>query len=145
MRATSTHIDMEKLENIIFDKQDQELFLIDDLQLKAKAIRYSILPKLQVVVNYAINQINKVYGINVFDDCMIAQAPHYRLHQRVYDIKKDYQEARVGIRGQRKFGKWKGVNKANGQEPQLPSFPLDLKLNKVGLSVFLGNCGKFLS
>ena len=36
---------MEKLENIEFDKEDKELFLIDDLELKAKAIRFSVLPK----------------------------------------------------------------------------------------------------
>ena len=51
------HCIVEKLENIIFDKQEQDLFLIDDLQLKAKAIRYSILPKMQVLMNYTINQI----------------------------------------------------------------------------------------
>ena len=57
---------MKKSENILFDKDDQELFLIDDLQLKADAIRNSILPKLQVVMNYAISQIDKVYNVNVF-------------------------------------------------------------------------------
>jgi len=136
---------MEKLENISFDKQDQELFLIDDLPLKAKAIRNSILPKLGVVINYAISQIDKVYNTNVLDDCMIAQAPHYRQHQRVYDIKKDYREARASIRGQRKFGKWLGIKKKNGGEPQLPSLTLDLILNSDGIFIVLGNQGKFLS
>jgi hypothetical protein len=136
---------MEKLDNIVFDKEDRELFLIDDLQLKADAIRYYILPKMNVVVNYAINQIDKVYGINVFDDCMIAQAPHYRLHNRVGDVKKDYRYARVSIRGQRKFGKWKGIKKANGEEPQLTSFTLELHLVNNGLFILLGYNGKFLS
>jgi HNH endonuclease len=136
---------MEKLENIVFDKEDQELFLIDDLQLKAQAIRNSILPKMQVVMNYAINQIDKVYDVNVFDDCMIAQAPHYRLHQRVYDIKKDYQYARISIRGQRKFGKWNGIKKANGEEPQLTSFTLELHLVNNGLFILLSHDRKFLS
>ena len=145
MRAVGTQHAMEKLENIVFDKEDQELFLIDDLQLKAQAIRNSILPKMQVVMNYAINQIDKVYGVNVFDDCMIAQAPHYRLHNRVGDVKKDYQYARISIRGQRKFGKWNGIKKANGEEPQLTSFTLELHLVNNGLFILLSHDGKFLS
>lgn len=145
MRAVGTHDAMEKLENIVFDKDDQELFLVDDLQLKAQAIRNSILPKMQVIMNYAINQIHKIYGVNVFDDCMIAQAPHYRLHERVNDVKKDYQYARISIRGQRKFGKWNGIKKANGEEPQLTSFTIELHLVNTGLFILLGHSNKFLS
>lgn len=136
---------MEKLDNIVFDKEDQELFLIDDLQLKANAIRYSILPKLQVVINHAINQIDNVYGVNVFDDCMIAQAPHYRLHNRSTDVKKNYQYARVSIRGQRKYGKWNGIRKPDGKEPQLASFSLELKLMQEGLFIYLTNFSQLIS
>src|SRR5437867_850888 len=110
---------MEKLENIEFDKDDQELFLIDDLDLKAKAIRFSVLPKLDVIINYAIYQIDKVYGLNVFDDCMIAKAPHYQLNKRQSGIRKDYQFARVSIRGKRGLGRWNGINKPNGDQLQV--------------------------
>ena len=130
---------MEKLENIEFDKEDQELFLIDDLQLKADAIRNSILPKMEVVMNYAISLIDKVYGVNVFDDCMIAQAPHYRLNNRPSDVKKDYQFARVSIRGKRGSGRWNGINKPNGDELQVSPFSMDMKLIQDGLFISLSN------
>lgn len=136
---------MEKLENIVFDNEDRELFLVDDLQLKADAIRYSILPKMQVVMNYAVNQIDKIYGVNVFDDCMIAQAPHYRLRKRVYDIKKNYQYARISIRGQRKYGKWNGIKRPDGDEPQLASFSLEIQLVKDGLFILLNNSSQLIS
>lgn len=136
---------MEKLENIEFDKEDQELFLIDDLELKAKAIRFSILPKLEVIINYAISQIDKVYGVNVFDDCMIAQAPHYRLSNRQSVVRKDYQFARVSIRGKRGLGRWNGINKPNGSELQVSPFSMDLKLIKDGLFVSLSNTNQKIS
>jgi len=78
---------MEKLRNIAFDSEDRELFLIDDLRLKANAIRFSILPKMQLVMNYAISQIDETYEVNVLDDCMIAQAQHFRLGNRQADVK----------------------------------------------------------
>ena len=48
------------LSEIEFDEDDQNLFQIDDLRLKADAIRYSILPKLHVLVNQSILQIKEV-------------------------------------------------------------------------------------
>ena len=136
---------MEKLENIEFDKEDKELFLIDDLELKAKAIRFSVLPKLGVVINYAISQIDKIYGVNVFDNCMIAQAPHYRLKNRQSDVRKDYQFARVSIRGKRGLGRWNSINKPNGAELQVSPFSMDLKLIQNGLFVSLNNTNQEIS
>ncbi len=136
---------MEKLKNIVFDNEDRELFLVDDLQLKADAIRYSILPKMQVVVNYAISQIEETYKINVFEDCMIAQAPHYRLNNRKGDVKKNYDFARVSIRGQRNYEKWKGIETPDGTEIQVSPFSLNLRLTTVGLLISLANQNQRLS
>lgn len=136
---------MEKLKNIVFDNEDRELFLIDDLQLKADAVRYSILPKMQLVMNYAISQIDEIYKINVFNDCMIAQAPHYRLSSRQSDVKKDYDYARVSIRGQRKYGKWRGIEKPDGGQLQVSPFTLDLKLVQDGMFISLSNQNQQIS
>jgi hypothetical protein len=136
---------LEKLKNIFFDNEDKGLFLIDDLQLKADAIRFSVLPKMQVVINYAISQIDETYQLNVFDDCMIAQAPHFRMSSRRSDVKKDYDFARVSIRGQRKYGKWKGVQKPDGGQLQVSPFSLDLKLTKDGMVISLGNQNQRIS
>ena len=128
---------MEKLKNIVFDHEDRELFLVDDLQLKADAIRYSILPKMQIVVNYAISQIKETYKVNVFENSMIAQAPHYRLNNRKGDMKKDYDFARISIRGQRKFENWKGIETPSGGQIQASPFTLDLILTNEGLHILL--------
>jgi len=134
-----------KLKNIVFDNEDKGLFLIDDLQLKADAIRFSVLPKMLVVINYAISQIDETYQLNVFDDCMIAQAPHFRMSSRRSDVKKNYDFARVSIRGQRKYGKWKGVQKPDGGQLQVSPFSLDLKLIKDGMFISLSNQNQRIS
>ena len=129
---------MEKLENIVFDNEDRELFLIDDLQLKADAIRNSILPKLQVVMNYAINQIDKVYDVNVFDDCIIAQAPHFRLNNRKSGVKKNYDFARISIRGKRKRSKLRFITIGffYTQPFAIFSFTPDTYLKTEGIAYF---------
>ena len=136
---------MEKLENIIFDNEDKNLFLIDDLRLKADAIRYSILPKMEVVINYAINQIDKIYGVNVFDDCSIAKSPSFRLSNRKSEIKINYKHANVRIKGQKKYGKWKGIKKLNQKEPKIAPYSLGIELNEEGLIIFVDNQEQFVS
>ncbi len=136
---------MEKLKNIIFDNEDRELFLVDDLQLKADAIRYSILPKMQVVINYAISQIEETYKINFFEDCMIAQAPHYRLSNRKGAVKKNYDFARVSIRGQRNYEIWEGIETPDGGQLQVSPFSLNLRLANDGLLISLTNQNQRLS
>lgn len=130
---------MEKLKNIVFDKEDRELFLIDDLQLKADAIRYSILPKLELVIHHAITQIDKVYGLNVFSDCSIVQSPHFKVGDRRNDVKKDYKHAIVRLKGHRTYGKWHGIMKPGGTEPKLAPFALGLELLDDGLFISLIN------
>lgn len=131
---------MEKLENIIFDEEDQGLFLLNnDLQLKAEAIRNSILPKLNVVINYAISQINTVYQLNVYNDSMIAQAPHFVLNNRPNEVRKDYNYARVSLKGKRMYGMWHGIRKPGGIEPQVSPYALQLKLTEAGLVIAVCN------
>ena len=53
-----------ELKQILFDEDDRTLFLIDDIQLKADAIRYSILPQLEIVNNELISRL--IIEINIF-------------------------------------------------------------------------------
>ena len=57
-----------ELKQILFDEDDRTLFLIDDIQLKADAIRYSILPKLEIVNNELISRLIKVYNFDFFQN-----------------------------------------------------------------------------
>lgn len=136
---------MEKLKNIVFDKEDKDLFFIDDLQLKADAIRYSILPKLELVIHYAITQIDKIYNVNVFDDCSIVQSPHFKVGNRKRDVKKDYREACVSVKGKRTYNKWHGIKKPDGGEPKIAPFSLGLELLEEGLYISLINNDQLIS
>jgi hypothetical protein len=128
---------MEKLNSIVFDKEDQELFLIDDLQLKADAIRYSILPKMDVVINYAINQIDRVFQINVFDDCIVSKSPNFRKSNRKEEIKLNYNFAHVTIGGKRAPQKWLGFKKRDDSVPEIIPFKFGLQLSTEGLMLWL--------
>ena len=127
---------MEKLENIVFDIEDRNLFLIDDLRLKADAIRYSILPKMEIVMNYAINQIHKVYSVNIFDDGLISKAPNFR-RKRENELKHNYNYAHLMLGGKREKGKWHGFKRIDDKETQIVNFGLGFELNQTGLLIFL--------
>jgi len=88
------------LKDISFDESDKNLFQIDDLRLKADALKYSILPKLHVLTNQAILKIKEIYDIEVLEDSHIPQSPNFRT-KRDNDLKLDYQWAGVGITGKR--------------------------------------------
>ena len=64
-----------KIEKITFDTDDKALFLIDDLQLKADAIRYSILPKLEIINNELISRLTNLYSFNFFENYSVAKTP----------------------------------------------------------------------
>jgi hypothetical protein len=57
--------------DIQFDYDDKNLFQIDDLRLKADAIKFSILPKLHGIMNHAISQIREVYRVEALEDSHI--------------------------------------------------------------------------
>ncbi len=127
-----------KIEDILFDEDDRTLFLIDDIQLKADAIRYSILPKLGIVNNELISRITEFYAFDFFKDYSIAQTPHFRLAktQRKAPTKRDYTHASISITGQRKDDKWLGLDKGTGIVPKISPTQLSIDLDSVGLSTF---------
>lgn len=136
---------MERIKNISFDAEDRNLFLIDDLPLKADAIRYSILPKLELIIHHAITQIDRVYNCNVLHDCSIVQSPHFKLGERKNEVKKDCREAAVKIKGRRTYGKWHGIKKPDGAEPKIAPFGLGLELREQGLYITLINNDQLIS
>ena len=121
------------LAEIEFDKDDQNLFQIDDLRLKADAIRYSILPKLNLLLNQAILRIKKIYDVDVLEDSHIAQSPNFRL-TRNNDFKVDYYWAGVALTGKRTREKWYGFERKNAKPVQIVPFEYRMLLLEEGLS-----------
>ena len=107
-----------KIEDISFDEEDAKLLTLKtDKLLKAKGIQFSILPKLNVVLQEAVSRVRKIYGIEVFkEDSAIVSAPNFRPNRKNDDIKYDYNWARMGISGVRK-PIWKGYKRSTGDKP----------------------------
>lgn len=53
-----------KLTEISFDLDDKNLFEVEDLKLKADAIKDAILPRLEIINNHTIATIAGVYKID---------------------------------------------------------------------------------
>jgi len=112
----------EKIKNIVFDEEDAKLFeLTGDLLLKAKSIRYSIIPKLNVILEEALLRVRKIYDIEVFSDktISICSSPNFRQDRKGdMQMKMDYKWANVGITGTR-ADIWKAFSKKDGNSVKI--------------------------
>ncbi len=129
-----------KIEEIVFDEEDKNLFLIDDIELKADAIRYSILPRIEIINNELISRITNIFEFNFFEDYSVSKTPHFRLskNQRKEPTKTNYTYSGVSITGQRKDNKWLGLSKGTDKVPkiQLTSLSIDLTTNGLGSNFY---------
>ena len=75
--------------DISFDLDDKNLFLVDDLKLRADAIRNSILPRMEIINNHTIATISEVYKINPFDLSTVLKYPAFRKNRKM-DFKVEY-------------------------------------------------------
>jgi len=121
------------LAEIEFDKDDQSLFQIDDLSLKADAIRHSILPRLNILLNHAILQIKTVYDVEVLVDSHITQSPNFRI-KRNNNLEVDYKWAAAGMSGKWQKEKWLGFNRQDDKPVQILPFKYGIVLLERGLS-----------
>lgn len=122
---------------IYFNSDDANLFFVDDLFLKANTLKNSLLPKLQALIQHCIIQINKVYGIDVFQDSIISKYPNFR-NQRVNDFDIDYMQDFASIGGQR-ADKWHGFVNKNGKSIMVLPFRLGFIATEDGIQLLLEN------
>lgn len=129
---------MEKanIADIILDEEDAKLLKIkSDLLLKAKGIRYSILPQLNIILEEALSRIRKVYGIEVFNEnSAITSAPGFR-EKRDNELKKNYDYAFIGITGSR-APIWKGFSRKDGKPVKIIGYCLGFTFTEDGISMF---------
>jgi len=124
-----------KIENITFDEEDAKLIkLRSDLLLKAKAIQYSILPKLNVVLEEALSRVRKCYGIEVFkEDSIVTTSPNFRPNRK-NELKVDYTWAITGITGTRK-PIWNGFKRTDGKPVAIIGYSLGFAFSENGLDL----------
>lgn len=118
--------------DISFDFDDKNLFLVDDLKLKADAIRYSILPKIEMIINICIAEVLRIYDINILENSSITKSPNFR-KKRQNELKKVYSWALAGIRGKRDSRLWQGVLRADNKVMTIVPFTNEFILTTDGL------------
>lgn len=125
------------LTDITFDEQDANLFLVKDARLRADALKHSILPRLQAVMNEAIMSIRNVLGIEALADSIVSVAPNFRT-KRTNEFEHLYDTVLVALGGQRK-DKWPGFSRSDGKPVQILPFRLAFVLDRFGVSIVLEN------
>ncbi len=122
-------------EEVNFDLDDKNLFLVDDLKLKAEAIRHSILPKLEIITNHTISKINGILKTNVLELFTVLKFPHYR-KTRAKEFAIDYTCSESGLGGKRNVTLWKDMRKKDGHPPMIVPFSLTYRLDESGLKFY---------
>lgn len=125
------------ISSIVFDEQDSHLFLVEDAQLRADALKHSVLPRLQVVMNEAISVIREIYDVEALEDSIVSTYPNFRT-KRSIDIKIYYDSVFVGLGGQRK-PQWSGFSRKDGKTVQILPFRFAFVLTQHGVFVLLEN------
>ncbi|MDR2125256.1 MAG: HNH endonuclease [Prevotellaceae bacterium] len=128
-----------KLNNITLDEEDAALFnLKDDFLLKAKAIKYSILPKLNVLLEETVSRIRKIYGIEVFsENSIVHSAPNFR-EKRRSDLKIDYNYAFWGLGGSR-LPIWDGLKRVDNKPTKIIPHIIGYQFSNNGLMLVFHN------
>lgn len=125
------------ISDIYFDEQDANLFLVEDAQLRADALKHSVLPRLQIVLNEAIALVRQIYGVEALVDSIVSKYPNFRTGG-TSDIGFQYDSAFVGLGGQRK-ARWPGVTRKDGKEVQILPFRYAFVLTQSGVFTLLEN------
>lgn len=127
------------LKDISFDESDKNLFQVDDPRLRADAIRFSILPRLNNVFNQSISEIYKIYGTDIYEDSTISYYPHFRT-KRDNELKILYEEAYIGLNGKRsKEPKWHGLKRKDNKPVQIMPVRFGFRLDIDGMYLLLEN------
>lgn len=126
--------EINNVSSITFDEDDKVLFGIDDLQLKADAIHYSLLPKLEIIGSELVSRIIAVYGVDYFSHSSFAKSPSFRKSNRIEELKTDYDSATISLKGQRKWEKWFGLKRVGEKPANIVPFSLTINLSEDGLS-----------
>lgn len=118
---------------MLFSKDDSNLFQVADRDLKAKALRHSLLPRLRELARNAISEASRVFGYDLLADSTEYYSPHFR-PARNAPIDVDYNRVTSGISPKRIGGKWVAMRKNDGQIPIIIEPRLSFVLSRHGLA-----------
>lgn len=123
---------MEDVE-FLFDEDDRALFRSTEFDLKAKALRYHLMPRLENLFREALGLVQAIYGVDALEFSTISRSPGFRTDRRQGDVTFDYETCIVGLCGVRK-PIWTKVERAkDGKPPVVLYISWRLELLKDGL------------
>lgn len=123
--------------DLIIDDEDRKLFLIDDVVLKAEALRNSILPRLENIFYLIIKEINEIYRIDVLEQSRISNSPNFRKSNRINPITLNYEVCSVALTGKIKIDYWKKLIKKSGEISQHTPFDFQMQLSNEDILCYL--------
>jgi hypothetical protein len=125
------------IKDLIIDEEDRKLFLIDDIALKAEALKQSILPRLENLLYTIIKEINEIYQIDLLEESKISKSPNFRKSNRNEPVKINYESCSVWLCGKIKPNYWKNLIKKTGEISQYTPFVFQIQLSGDEILCFL--------
>lgn len=89
-------------EEFLFDTEDQKIFSAENSDLKAKVLRYHLMPRLKELLDGAINLANSIFDVDVMEFSTLSQSPGFRTDRRKGPVTMDYSWCTLGLTGVRK-------------------------------------------
>jgi 5-methylcytosine-specific restriction endonuclease McrA len=120
-------------EQYLFDREDVAIFHADDLDLRAKAIRYHLQPRLEQLLKQAMGLVWDMYGVDPMEYCTITRVPGFRTDRRKGKVTTNYTHCTVGLTGKRK-PMWPKMRRAkDGKEPKVFWLNWSIELMEEGV------------
>lgn len=128
-------------EATLFDEEDRAIFSSEDLDLKAKVVRYHLLPRLEQCFRTTLDHAQQLFSCDPLEASAISRSPGFRTDRRVSDVRMDYRECTVSLTGTRK-PIWTAVKRAKDERtPKILWFKLGLELSEHGLMGYFSSPG----
>jgi len=117
----------------LFDEEDQAIFSSADFDLKAKVIRYHLMPRMDKLLREALTQVRDVFEIDGMDSSTISRSPGFRTDRRKGPVTLDYTWCSLSLCGTRK-PIWNSIaRKKDGLPPKVFWIKWGLILTDEGL------------
>jgi len=112
------------------------LFSIEDPQLKADALRYDVLPRLEILLRKGISKVHEVYAEDPLEYSTLGLLPGFRTNRRKDKVTIHYTSCSAGITGKRSII-WLGALRNDGPAAKVFPYRLSLELRPTGLRTSL--------
>ena len=100
------------IDEVLFEPKDTEVFRIPDVKTRLATLQNYFFPRLEFLARFALERVERVYGVNPYDRMTFIYRPSHRKDAKV---NVDFGEAHVGISGKRQSDRPLAVKHRNGK------------------------------